>query len=76
MTSSLLATVLALSLPELRWDERIAAAVLALALAGVTWAFAYTTAEGALRTQRLVLQRCADAVVLVALYAAARILLA
>ncbi len=62
-----------LSFDSLRWDEQLALTALVAAISALTWAFAYTTSEGALRPQRIAFQRSADLFVLLGLYAIARI---
>jgi hypothetical protein len=56
-----------------RWDEKLMLSATALAAGGLLWAFAYTTAEGALRPQRFAFRRAGEALLLAAIYAAARV---
>jgi hypothetical protein len=56
-----------------RWDEKVMLCGAVLSAGALAWAFAYTAAEGALRPQRFAFRRAGEALVLIALYAAARV---
>ena len=73
MTPLLVPWLTVLEFDGWRWDEQLAASVLVAALAAIAWAFAYTTAEGALPLQRHLLRRGADALAVVAAYLVVRI---
>lgn len=56
-----------------RWDEKLILTVAAIGTAGLTWAFAETSAEGALRPQRLAFRWSGRTLGVVFLFVAARI---
>jgi hypothetical protein len=68
-----LAWLAALSLDGWRWDEKAFVSGLLLALGALAWAFAFTAAEGALRSQRWAFRASGTVLAAVAIYAATRI---
>ena len=67
----LVLTVLALD--GWRWDEKLALSAALMAIGALAWAFAYTSAEGALRAQRFAFRRAGEVLVLVAAYSVVQV---